>query len=221
MSAFGVLVGRDLRLKLRHGGDSALVIVFFVLCVVLFPLGVGPEPNILARIAPGILWVTALLASMLALDQLFRADYEDGSLEQIVLGPLPLEIAVAAKALAHWILAGLPLIILAPLLGLMLGLDAAAYPVLVLAMALGTPVLTLIGAIGAALSLGARQGGILVALLVLPLYIPVLIFGAGAVDAAIGGLPVRPYLLILGGLFLFALVLGPLASAAALRQALT
>ncbi len=220
MRAFALLVRRDLRLKLRHGGDSALVIVFFVLCVVLFPLGVGPEVNILTRIGPGVLWVTALLASMLALDQLFRADYEDGSLEQIVLGPLPIEAVVAAKALAHWLVAGLPLVVLAPLLGLMLGIDAAAYPVLVLAMALGTPVLTLIGAIGAALTLGARQGGILVALLVLPLYIPTLIFGVGAVDAAVGGLAVRPHLLILGGLFLFSLVIGPWASAAALRQAM-
>jgi heme exporter protein B len=158
---------------------------------------------------------------MLALDQLFRADYEDGNLELLVLGPLPLEAVVGAKALAHWLVAGFPLVVLAPLLALMLGIDAGAYPVLILAMALGTPVLTLIGAIGAALALGARQGGVLIALLVLPLYIPVLIFGVGAVDAAIVGLAVRPHLLILGGLFLFALVIGPWASAAALRQSLT
>ncbi|MCP4328947.1 MAG: heme exporter protein CcmB [Alphaproteobacteria bacterium] len=221
MKSFAVLVRRDLRLKLRHGGDSAMVLVFFVLCVALFPLGIGPETNLLARMGPGIVWVTALLASMLALDQLFRADYEDGSLEQIVLGPLPLEMVVVAKALAHWLIAGFPLVALSPVMALMLGLEAAAYGPLVLTMALGTPVLTLIGAIGAALALGARQGGILVALLVLPLYIPVLIFGAGTIDAAIAGLPVQANLLILAGLFLFALAIGPWAGAAAIRQALT
>ena len=219
MSAFAALVIRDLRLALRHGGDSIMVLVFFVLTVVLFPLGVGPEANLLARIAPGIIWVAALLASMLSLDLLFRTDYEDGSLEQLWLSPLPPIALVGAKCLAHWLVTGLPLVVLSPLLAIMLNLDAAAFPVLIAAILLGTPVLTLIGAVGAALSLGARRGGVLVALLVLPLYIPVLIFGVGAIDAAMGNLAVRPHLLLEGGMLLFALVLGPVASAAALRQA--
>ena len=220
MSAFRRLVQRDLRLALRQGGDAAMVVAFFVLTVVLFPFGVGPEPQLLGRIAPGILWVTALLAALLSLERLFQADYEDGSLEALSLMPLPLEAQVLAKCLAHWLVTGLPLALTAPVLGLLLQLDAAGYPVLVLGLLLGTPTLSLIGAVGAALSLGARRGGVLLSLLVLPLYIPVLIFGVLAVEQTIAGLAARPHLLLLGALLAGALPLAPLAAAAALRQAL-
>jgi len=220
MSAFRRLVARDLRLALRQGGDAATVVAFFVLTVVLFPFGVGPEAALLARIAAGIVWVTALLAALLSLERIFQADYEDGSLEALALMPLPLEAQVLAKCLAHWLVTGLPLTLVAPLLALLLHLDAAGYPALLLGMALGTPTLSLIGAIGAALSLGARRGGVLLSLLVLPLYIPVLIFGVAAIEAAIGGFPARPHLLLLGALLAAALPLAPLAAAAALRQAL-
>jgi heme exporter protein B len=220
MSAFRRLVQRDLRLALRQGGDAAMVVAFFVLTVVLFPLGVGPEPELLSRIAPGILWVTALLAALLSLERLFQADYEDGSLEALSLMPLPLEAQVLAKCLAHWLVTGLPLALAAPVLGLLLQLDAAGYPVLVLGLLLGTPSLSLIGAVGAALSLGARRGGVLLSLLVLPLYIPVLIFGVLAVEQTVAGLAARPHLLLLGALLAAALPLAPVAAAAALRQAL-
>jgi heme exporter protein B len=186
----------------------------------LFPFGVGPEPGLLGRIAPGVIWVTALLAALLSLERLFLADYEDGSLEQIALAPLPLEAAVLAKCLAHWLVTGLPLIVVAPGLGLLLSLDREGYGVLVAGMALGTPSLSLIGAVGAALTLGARRGGVLLSLLVLPLYIPVLIFGVGSVEAAIAGFGSRPYLLILAAMAMGALPLAPLAAAAAVRQAL-
>jgi len=220
MSAWLALVRRDLRLALRQGGDAAMVVAFFLLAVILFPLGVGPEPEILQRIAAGIIWVTALLAALLSLERLFQADYEDGSLDLLALMPLPLEAQVLAKALAHWLTTGLPLTIIAPVLGLLLHLDASGYGALVLGMALGTPSLSLIGAIGAALTLGARRGGVLLSLLVLPLYIPVLIFGVGAAEAAIAGLDARPHLLLLLALLLAAIPLTPVAAAAALRQAL-
>ncbi|MDJ0949245.1 MAG: heme exporter protein CcmB [Alphaproteobacteria bacterium] len=219
MTGVLVLLRRELRLALRQWGDVAMVLSFFVITVVLFPFGIGPEPNILTRISPGIIWVTALLASMLSLDRLFLADYEDGSLDLLVAGPLPLMLVVLTKCAAHWLTTGLPLIAAAPLLAVLLNMDAAAFPVLIVAMALGMPTLTLLGAVGAALTLGARRGGVLLSLLLLPLYIPVLIFGVGAVDAALGELAVRPHLLFLGALFLFALVLAPWASAAALREA--
>jgi heme exporter protein B len=214
-----MLVRRDLRLALRQGGDAAMVIAFFFLAVILFPFGVGPESEVLQRIAAGIVWVTALLAALLSLERLFLADYEDGSLEILALMPLPLEFQVLAKALAHWLTTGLPLTIVAPLLALLLHLDRAGYGTLVMGMALGTPTLSLIGAIGAALTLGARRGGVLLSLLVLPLYIPVLIFGVGATEAAIIGLQTRPHLLMLTALLLTAIPLAPVAAAAALRQA--
>lgn len=220
MNAFFALVARDLRLALRQGGDAALVIAFFVLTVVLFPFGVGPEPELLQRIAAGIVWVTALLAALLSLERLFQADYEDGSLEALALLPLPLEAQVLAKCLAHWLVSGLPLILVAPLLALLLHLDASGYPALIAGMGLGTPVLSLIGAVGAALSLGARRGGVLLSLLVLPLYIPVLIFGVAAVEADIAGFGARPDLLLLAALLVLALGLVPFAAAAALRLAL-
>jgi heme exporter protein B len=220
MTAFRRLVLRDLRLALRQGGDAAMVVAFFVLAVILFPFGVGPEPELLSRIAAGILWVMALLAALLSLERLFQADWEDGSLEALALMPLPLEAQVLAKCLAHWLVTGLPLAVAAPLLALLLQLDAAGYPVLVLSLLLGTPSLSLIGAVGAALSLGARRGGVLLSLLVLPLYIPLLIFGVAAVEAALAGLGARSHLLLLGAFLAAALPLAPVAAAAALRQAL-
>ncbi|ALG70376.1 heme transporter [Azospirillum thiophilum] len=219
MSRFLRLVARDLRLALRQGSDATIAVMFFVLCVVLFPFGVGPEPNILARIAAGVIWVSALLASLLSLERLFQTDYEDGSLELLSLSSLPLEAAVLAKTLAHWLVTGVPLIVAAPLLAVLLNMDAEGFGVLVLTLTLGTPILSLIGAIGAALTLGARRGGVLLSLLILPLYIPVLIFGAGAIDAAINGLTPRPHLLLLAGILAAALPLAPWAGAAALRQA--
>ena len=219
MSRFTLLVARDLRLALRRGADSTMVVAFFVLTVVLFPLGVGPDTAILARIGPGVIWVTALLASMLSLERLFQADFEDGNLDLLVLGSLPLEAVVLAKSLAHWLTTGLLLIVAAPVLALLLNMSAEGFAALVLAMLLGTPSLTLIGAVGAALTVGARRGGALLSLLVLPLYVPVLIFGVGAVDAAILGMAMRPHFLILGALLAGTLVLTPLAAAAALRQA--
>jgi heme exporter protein B len=220
MSPFRRLVARDIKLALGQGGDAATVIGFFVLTVILFPFGVGPEPEVLQRIASGVVWVTALLAALLSLERLFQADYEDGSLEVLALMPLPLEAQVLAKCVAHWLVTGLPLTLMAPVLALLLHLESQAYPVLLISMALGTPSLSLVGAIGAALTLGARRGGVLLSLLVLPLYIPVLIFGVGACEAAIAGLGARPHLLLLGALFALALPLAPIAAAAALRQAL-
>lgn len=220
MTAFLALVARDLRLAMRQGSDAAMVLIFYLLAVLLFPFGVGPEPNILARISTGVLWVTALLAALLSLERLFLSEHEDGSLDQLALLPLPLALVVLAKVLAHWLLTGLPLTILAPALAVALGMDSTAYPVLIVALALGTPTLSLIGALGAALTLGARRAGALLALLILPLYIPALIFGVAAVDAALAGLAAGPHLAILGALLLAAIPLCPWAAAAALRQAL-
>lgn len=220
MTRFIRLVGRDLRLALRQGSDATVAVMFFVLTVVLFPFGVGPEANILARIAAGVIWVAALLASLLSLERLFQNDYEDGSLELLALSPMPLELVVLAKILAHWLVTGVPLLFAAPLLALLLNMGRDGFPVLILTLAIGTPVLSLIGAIGAALTLGARRGGVLLSLLILPLYIPVLIFGAGALDAALNDLSPRPHLLILTGLLAAALPLAPWAGAAAVRQAL-
>ena len=220
MNSFVQIVRRDLNLSFRQGMDSAMVVMFFVIAVVLFPFGVGPEPNILMRIAAGVIWVAALLASMLSLERLFQADFEDGSLEILVLQPVPLEIAVIAKITAHWITTGLPLIIAAPILAVLLNMNANGFGMLIAALALGTPSLSLIGAIGAALILGARRGGVLLSLLILPLYIPVLIFGVSAVDATLAGLSVKPHLLILSALLLSSLALCPWVGAAALRQAM-
>ncbi|MBT3552242.1 MAG: heme exporter protein CcmB [Rhodospirillaceae bacterium] len=219
MSPLFALIARDIRLAVRQGADSMMVIVFFVLVVVLFPLGIGPEPAILARVAAGVIWVAALLAAMLSMDRLYQSDHEDGSLELLVLSPLPLELQFLAKAAAHWLTTGLPLIIAAPLLGVFLNMRAEGFGVLLAALALGTPSLSLIGGVGAALSLGARRSGVLLSLLVLPLFIPVLIFGVSAVDASLTGLGAKAQLLILGGLLLGAAALTPWAGAAALRQA--
>lgn len=219
MTRFLAVVRRDLRLAWRQGMDSVMVVAFFVLAVVLFPFGLGPEPNILARIGAGIVWVAALLASMLALERVFQTDYEDGSLELLALSPMPLELAVLAKVFAHWLTTGLPLIAATPLLAVLLNLEWAALAVLIPTLGIATPTMSLVGAVGAALALGSRRGGILLSLLVLPLYVPVLIFGAGAADAALGGFSARPQLLVLAGLFCAALALCPWAAAAGLRQA--
>lgn len=220
MSAFLTLLGRDLRLALRQGSDAAMVIAFFVIAIALFPLGLGPEPQQLARIAPGLLGVTALLAAMLSLDRLFQQDYEDGSLELMVLSPHPLTVQVFAKVSAHWLTTGLPLIAVTPVLALLLNLPNDGMLVLLLAMGLATPSLSLIGAVGASLTLGARRGGVLISLLVLPLYIPVLIFAVSAVDAVLLAQSAKPHLLLLGAILAAALSLCPLATAAALRQSL-
>jgi heme exporter protein B len=220
MTAFIEIVRRDLRLAMRQGMDSLMVVMFFVLAVVLFPFGVGPEPNVLARISAGVIWVAALLASMLSLERLFQADFDDGSLELLIMQPMALELTVAAKVAAHWLTTGLPLIVAAPLLAVLMNMDGGGFLVLVLALAIGTPALSLIGAIGAALILGARRGGVLLSLLILPLYVPVLIFGVSAVDAALNGFSWRAHLLILGGLLVGVLPLSLWAAAAALRQAL-
>lgn len=220
LSGCRAVVARDLRLALRSGFDSLMAVVFFVLACVLFPFGVGPEPDTLARIAPGIVWVSALLAALLSLERLFQADYEDGSLELLGLGPVPLAGIVAAKVTAHWLATALPLIAAAPLMGVLLHLPSETLATLIAALALGTPSLSLIGAVGAALVLGARRGGVLLALVVLPLYIPVLIFGVGAVDAAQMGFPIRAHLLMLAAFLLGALALAPFAAAVAVRQAL-
>jgi heme exporter protein B len=219
VKAFNAIVARDLRLALRQGADAAMAVLFFVLAVALFPFGVGPEANVLARIAPGVLWVMALLAALLSLDRMFLADYEDGALELIVLSPVPLALVVLAKALAHWLVAGLPLVAAAPILAVLLQLPAEGFATLIGAMLLGTPILSLVGGVGAALTLGARRGGVLIALLVLPLYVPALIFGAAAVEASLSGASARPHLLLLGALLAAALPLCPIAGAAALRQA--
>jgi heme exporter protein B len=220
MRAFLGLIRQDLRLAMRQGGDIGLVLGFFVLAVILFPFGIGPEPDLLRRVAAGIIWVAALLAAVLSLDRLFAADYGDGGLDLIALSPLPLELAVLAKGAAHWLTTGLPLVVVSPLLALFVDLDSAALPSLVLGLLLGTPAMSLVGAIAAALSLGARRPGVLITLLVLPLYLPPLIFGTGAVEASLSAEGGRAYLLLLAALSLAAVPLAPLAAAAALRQAL-
>lgn len=220
MSAVLALMRRDLRLAWRTPGESATVVLFFVLACVLFPLGIGPEPNILARVAAGVIWIMALLASLLSFERLFQLDAEDGSLDLIALSPAPLELLVIGKCIAHWLITGLPLIVVSPLLGVLLNLPGEAFLTLLAALALGTPVLSLLGAIGAALTLGARRGGVLLPLLILPLYVPVLIFGVAAVEASVAGLTPRPHLLLLAAICVLSLVLTPFAAAAAVRQAL-
>jgi heme exporter protein B len=214
------LFRRDIALALRQGGEVGLVLGFFVLAVLLFPFGVGPEPELLGRIAAGIIWVAALLASVLSLERLFAADHADGGLDLILLSPAPLELIVLAKGAAHWVTTGLPLVLISPVLAVFVDLDPAAIPALMLGLLIGTPALSLLGAIAAALTLGARRPGILVSLLVLPLYLPPLIFGTGAVEAVLAAEGARAHLMLLGAVTLAALPLAPLATAAALRQAL-
>ena len=219
MNSFSALVARDLRLAYRQASDSLTVLAFFVLVTVLFPIAVGPEPGILARIGAGVVWVAALLAAMLSMDRMFQSDYDDGTLELLVAAPIPLELVVLAKASAHWLTTGVPLIAAAPLMGVLLNLEPEGYGALLLALALGTPSLSLIGAVGAALILGSRRGGALLSLLILPLFVPVLIFGVAAVEASLTDVSARPQLLILAALALAALALTPWPAAAALRQA--
>ena len=211
---------RDLLLAARKPADAATPLLFFAIVVSLFPLGVGPDPMVLRTMAPGVLWVAALLATLLSLDRLFAADYADGTLELLALSPQPLASLVFAKIAAHWVTTGLPLLLLSPLLAIQLNLPVEAQDTLLLALLLGTPVLSLIGGIGAALTLGLRGGGVLVSLLVLPLYTPILIFGAGAVTASATGLDPEAYLSLLGAFLAVALGFAPWATAAALRISL-
>ena len=219
MTGFAALLARDLRLVWRRPGDVMVVLAFFVVATVLFPLGIGPETNLLARIAAGILWCAALFASLLSLDRLFAADDDDGALDLLLLAPWPLELAALAKCLAHWIVTGLPLALLAPLMGVVFGLSGAGLGALGLTLLVGTPALSLIGGLAASLTLGARRGGALLALLALPLCVPTLIFGASAVEAVAMGEGFLTHLAILGALALLSLATLPWAIAAALRQA--
>ncbi|MBZ4209770.1 MAG: heme exporter protein CcmB [Rhodoferax sp.] len=223
LGLFGVmaaLLRREVSVALRQKGEVLTPLVFFVVVASLFPLGVGPESALLLRMAPGVLWVSALLAAMLSLQRLFATDHADGSLEQMALSSTPLGLLVAAKALAHFLLSGLPLVLMAPVLGLQFGLESRSLGILMLTLLLGTPTLSLIGSIGAALTLGVRGAGVLLSLLILPLYIPVLIFGAGAVEADAAGLGVGGHLSLLAALLVLSVFFAPLATKTALRISL-
>jgi heme exporter protein B len=213
------VAGRDLLSALRRRADLLTTLIFFIIVASLFPLGVGTETALLRAMGPGVIWVAALLASMLALTRVFAGDYADGTLEQLALAPQPLAALAMSKVTAHWLASGLPLVIVAPVLGLQYDLDAEGLLILLASLLLGTPTLSLIGAIGASLTLGVRGGGALLSLIVLPLYVPVLIFGAGAVEAGAAGLGATPHLSLLGALLLVALVFAPWATAVALRIA--
>ena len=219
-SVFMAVVRREVLLSMKQKGEVLTPLFFFVIVASLFPLGVGPESALLLRMAPGVLWVSALLAAMLSLQRLFAVDYADGSLEQMAISPAPLALIVVAKALAHFLLSGLPLVLMAPVLGLQFGLEGRALGILMLSLLLGTPTLSLIGSIGAALTLGVRGAGVLLSLLILPLYIPVLIFGAGAVEADAAGLGAGGHLSLLAALLVLSAFFAPLATTAALRISL-
>lgn len=216
-AAFALIIKRDLTIAFRHSDDIANPLLFFIIVVTLFPLGIGPEASTLTRIAPGIIWVAALLSTLLSLDRLFKSDHSDGSLEQMLLSPHPIFILVLAKIIAHWLVTGLPLILVAPLLAVLLHLNENSYGALMLTLLLGTPVLSLLGAIGVALTVGIKKGGVLLSLLVLPLYIPVLIFATSAIDTAAMNLPYSGQLAIIGALFFGSLTLAPFAVSAALK----
>lgn len=216
-NVFTLLLMREARLLFRRPAELANPLVFFAVVIALFPLAVGPESQQLRNLSPGLLWVAALLAVLLSLDGLFRSDFEDGSLEQWVVSPHPLSLLVLAKVAAHWLFSGLALVLLSPLLALMLGLPAHCVPVLLLSLLLGTPVLSLLGAVGAALTVGLKRGGLLLALLILPLYIPVLILGTGALQASLQGLPAAGQLLWMASLTALAVTLAPFAIAAGLK----
>ncbi|NAS99657.1 heme exporter protein CcmB [Pseudomonas syringae pv. actinidifoliorum] len=216
-TVFAALILREARLLARRPAELANPLVFFALVIALFPLAIGPDTQLLQALSPGLVWVAALLAVLLSLDGLFRGDFEDGSLEQWVLSPHPLALLVLVKVLAHWVFSGLALVLLSPLLALMLGLPVQCLPVLMLSLLLGTPVLSLLGAVGAALTVGLKRGGVLLALLILPLYIPVLILGSAALQAALQGMPATGYLLWLGSLAVLAITLTPFAIAAGLK----
>jgi heme exporter protein B len=221
MKAALALLARDVRLAFREGGAIGTALGFYLVVVAITPLGLGPDLNLLGRIAPGMLWVALLLAALLSADRIFHNDYEDGALDVLTTGPLPLPLVAAVKSLAHWLTTGVPLALLAPLLGLLLNLPVSAWPLLVLAMLVGTPAVSFVASIGASLTLGLRRSGLLLALLVLPLYVPVLIFGVTTASSAIVG-PASPWppFLMLCALSLAAIVLAPIAAAAALRTAL-
>ena len=214
---FKTILFRDLTLAMRRKTDILSALFFFIIVISLFPLGVGMDKSMLIKIAPGIAWVAALLASMLALERLFSSDYDDGTLEQMLISPQPLTVIVLAKVVAHWLLTGLPLVLIVPLVGLQYHLSGDAILVMMLALLLGTPILSLLGAIGAALTLGVRGGGILISLLILPLYIPVLVYGSGAVSASVMAGESQAYLLLLGAFLILTLIFSPLATAAALK----
>ncbi|KAJ9432329.1 MULTISPECIES: heme exporter protein CcmB [Enterobacterales] len=216
----GRVIQRELKIAFRSGAEVINPLWFFLIVITLFPLGIGPEPQQLARIAPGVAWVAALLASLLALERLFRDDFLDGSLEQLLLLPTPLPVTVLGKVIAHWLITGLPLILLSPLAALLLSLDFAGWRAMALTLLLGTPTLSFLGAIGTGLTVGLRRGGVLLSLLVLPLSIPVLIFASAAIDAAGMGLPIGGYLAILGAMLAVSATLSPFATAAALRISL-
>lgn len=220
MALIRALLWREFTLAMRRKAEVLTTLFFFIIVVSLFPLGVGPEIETLRQIAPGVLWVAALLASMLSLNRMFADDYQDGTLEQFILGSQPLALMVLSKIVAHWMLTGLPLVLISPVLGMQLGLDWESLEILMYTLVLGTPVLSLIGAVGAGLTLGVRGGGVLLSLLVLPLYIPVLIFGSGAVDSVASGLGAEAHLSLLAAFLVGALVLAPFGAAAALRISL-
>lgn len=217
MNAVLAILQRDLLVVMRRKSEVLAALFFFVIVSSLFPLGIGPEPSLLRKIAPGVLWVGALLATMLGLHRMFAADLADGTLEQMAISPTPLVALVMGKIVAHWLVSGLPLVLVAPVLGLQFDLDGGALGVLMLALLLGTPVLSMIGAIGAALTLGVRGGGVLLSLLVLPLFVPVLIFGAGAVESYVAGMGAGGHLSLLAALLALAVFFAPWAATAALR----
>lgn len=218
MDALRAVALRDLRLAWRNPQDSLTVIGFFALAAILFPFGVGPEPQLLARIASGVVWTMAVLAALLSFERLFQFDHEDGTLDLMLLAPAPLEATVLAKCLAHWLTTGLPLIAASPVVAAMLNLPGEGMTTLLAALLIGTPSLSLIGAVGAALTLGARRGGVLLPLLTMPLFVPVVVFGVAAVEATVAGLPARPHLLLLAAILAGAVPLAAIAGAAALRQ---
>jgi heme exporter protein B len=219
--AFTLLLKRDLTLAMRHRAEMINPLLFFVLVTSLFPLGIGADPKLLQAVGPGVIWVAALLAALLSLEGIFRSDFEDGTLEQFLLSSHPVSVLVLAKVLAHWLITGLPLLVISPLLGVLLGLPGDAIMILLVTLTLGTPVLSLIGAVGVALTVGLRKGGMILSLLVLPLYVPLLIFAASAVDTAAAGLPVTAHLSLISALLVLSLSLSPLATAAALRISLS
>ena len=221
LRAFTLLLKRDLTLAIRHRAEMINPLLFFVLVTSLFPLGIGADPKLLQAVGPGVIWVAALLAALLSLEGIFRSDFEDGTLEQFLLSSHPVSVLVIAKVLAHWLITGLPLLVISPLLGVLLGLPGDAIMILLITLALGTPVLSLIGAVGVALMVGLRKGGMILSLLVLPLYVPLLIFAANAVDTAAAGLPVTAHLSLISALLVLSLSLSPLATAAALRISLS
>ncbi|MFL2920079.1 MAG: heme exporter protein CcmB [Thalassobaculaceae bacterium] len=218
MDTIMAIIRRDLSLVMRQGSDAFVVLIFFIVTVTLFPLGVSPDPLILQNLASGIVWVGALLAAMLSLDRLFQTDYDDGSLELLVLSPYPLEIVVLCKCFVHWLTTGLPIMVISPVLALMLNIKTGAFLYLITSMALGTPIISLLGAVGAALVLGSRRSGVLIALLIIPLTIPILLFGVGAIQAATEGYSASSPLMFLGAFLLFSIALCPWVIASSLRQ---